>query len=113
MKITDNKGPLFLKIGMDWRYSDDTVMHLATAMALVNIKMDDTLQKICERIAIEYKKCSTKMSGRAPGKTCMKSLTIILEDGSNWNKIPYSDRRGGCGASMRSACIGLLYYKDI
>jgi ADP-ribosylarginine hydrolase len=49
------------------------------------------------------------MSGRAPGKTCMKSIQILEKDGSNWNKIPYNTRSCGCGGSMRSACIGLVY----
>lgn len=49
------------------------------------------------------------MSGRAPGKTCMKSIHILDKDGKNWNQIPYNDRAGGCGGSMRSACIGLAY----
>lgn len=52
------------------------------------------------------------MSGRAPGRTTGKSIQILMEDGSNWNKIPYSDRSCGCGASMRSACIGLAYYDN-
>jgi len=51
------------------------------------------------------------MSGRAPGKTCMKSIQILNDDGSNWNKIPHNPRAAGCGASMRSACIGLVYHK--
>lgn len=53
------------------------------------------------------------MAGRAPGKTCMKSLSIINQDGKNWNKIPFSELKGGgCGAAMRSACIGLFLHKD-
>jgi ADP-ribosylarginine hydrolase len=53
------------------------------------------------------------MAGRAPGRTTGKSIMILSENGENWNKIPYNDRACGCGASMRSACIGLAYYNDI
>lgn len=35
MKITNNKGIKELKIDMSWRYSDDTVMHIATAKGLL------------------------------------------------------------------------------
>ena len=53
------------------------------------------------------------MGGRAPGKTCMKNLSIIDENANNWNKIPFSELKGGgCGAAMRSACIGLLFYNN-
>jgi len=89
-------------------------MHIATAIALTNSKVTDTIPVISQRIAKEYKICSKKMAGRAPGKTCMKSLSILDEQATNWNKIPFSELKGGgCGASMRSACIGLLFNKDI
>ena len=119
MEMTQNKGPLALRITLEWKYSDDTVMHIATALGLIN-KDNKTKSKkglpidvICRSLAVEYKKCWQRMSGRAPGKTTGKSIMILNEDGSNWNKIPYNDRGCGCGASMRSACIGLVFYDNI
>ena len=38
------------------------------------------------------------MSGRAPGNTTGKSILILNEDASNWNKIPFNDHAWGCGA---------------
>jgi ADP-ribosylarginine hydrolase len=90
MAITQNKGPLALKIGLDWKYSDDTVMHIATAKALSLSKTTDSIEAISLKIAKEYKACSKCMAGRAPGKTCMKALSIIDESAVNWNKIPFS-----------------------
>ena len=53
------------------------------------------------------------MSGRAPGKTTGKSIRVLDVDGSNWNKIPFNTRAYGCGGSMRTACIGLVFFDDI
>lgn len=113
MKITNNKGPLFLDITMGWKYSDDTVMHIATAEGLIKCKKSDAIPVICQEIAKKYKKCWDYMSGRAPGKTTGRSIKVLEKDGSNWNKIPYNERAFGCGGSMRSACIGLAFYNDI
>lgn len=38
MEMTNKKGPLALNITLAWRYSDDTVMHIATAEALIKTK---------------------------------------------------------------------------
>lgn len=111
MEMTKGKGPLHLTINMAWKYSDDTVMHIATAKALSKIKKDSSIDVIGKEMAVQYKKCWSRMSGRAPGKTTGKSIMILNEDGSNWNKIPFMDKAAGCGGSMRSACIGLVFDK--
>lgn len=45
--------------------------------------------------------------------TCIRSARILKEDGTNWKDISFQKNGGGCGASMRAACIGLYYYSDI
>lgn len=52
------------------------------------------------------------MSGRAPGGTCISSARKINNEGTNWNELAFSKRGGGCGASMRAACIGLYFYNN-
>lgn len=55
MELTQNKGPLALEINMSWRYSDDTVMHIATAYGLLDGSKNTPLHKICIAIAKRYK----------------------------------------------------------
>ena len=50
------------------------------------------------------------MSGRSPGKTCMKQLTVL--DPIKTTNVPFMDKGGGCGASMRAAAIGLAFGMD-
>ena len=115
MEMTDNKGVLNLDISFDkgWKYSDDTVMQLATAKGMINAGKNASIGQICQSIAKQYKKCWNYMAGRAPGKTTGKMIKVLDEDGSNWNKIPYADRGCGCGGSMRSSSIGLLFWNDL
>eukprot|EP01117_Protostelium_nocturnum_P019679 TRINITY_DN8595_c0_g1_i1.p1 TRINITY_DN8595_c0_g1~~TRINITY_DN8595_c0_g1_i1.p1 ORF type:complete len:417 (-),score=130.58 TRINITY_DN8595_c0_g1_i1:36-1286(-) len=100
-----------------WKVSDDTVMHLATARALVkhaqnytnddgSIDADDALHST---VADEYVACFDDMEDRAPGKAT-KVAVARFEKGSEWNTTPYSKSGGGCGASMRSMCFGLVFY---
>lgn len=79
MTVTQGKGPMALTLNLEWRYSDDTVMHLATAQGLAQSTLKDPVETVARRIAKEYKKCSKCMAGRAPGKTCMKTLSILDE----------------------------------
>ena len=52
------------------------------------------------------------MDGRAPGSTCIRSAAKLNSEGSNWKVITFQKNGGGCGASMRAACIGLYFWND-
>lgn len=77
MDMTKNKGPLYLTINLAWKYSDDTVMHIATARALSKVKKNSSIEEIGREMAVQYKKCWSRMSGRAPGRTTGKSIMIL------------------------------------
>ncbi|KAL3876717.1 hypothetical protein ACJMK2_034519 [Sinanodonta woodiana] len=82
----------------DWRLSDDTIMHLATAEG-----------KIALNLARHYVECMKDMNGRAPGETCMASCRKLKPDKQHGYLIPFNERGGGCGAAMRAMCIGLRF----
>ena len=109
MEITDGKGPLALKIDKQWIYSDDTVMHIATAKALQKVTKETSIDEIGRLLAVEYKNCWVHMGGRAPGGTTKAIVFKLSQNGEDWKGIMYNDRGGGCGAAMRSACIGLVF----
>ena len=79
MAITTNHFP----------YSDDTVMHIATAKGLLQSQINDNLAKICQNVAKEYKACWSKMPGRGAGITCRRAVDKLLEDGSNWTVMKF------------------------
>ncbi|XP_031440418.1 protein ADP-ribosylarginine hydrolase isoform X2 [Clupea harengus] len=88
--------------------SDDTVMHLATADALVKTG-GASLKDLYGALVKEYIKCMDDMSGRAPGFTCISSTTYLRgHPEGNW-RIPFSKVGGGCGAAMRAMCVGLRF----
>jgi len=90
----------------DWRVSDDQVMHLATAEALV--QQYSSLDKLYPIIARNYVECFHDMNGRAPGGTTSQSIAYI-RNGHAWNTVPFGSRAGGCGAAMRAMCVGLRF----
>lgn len=81
-------------------FYSDTVMHLATAEAIVD-KSCTTMQEMFEKLAILYVKCFEDMDGRAPGPMTIKNIDR-LKKGYKWYTIPYNRAGGGCGGSMRA-----------
>ncbi|XP_033754156.1 protein ADP-ribosylarginine hydrolase-like [Pecten maximus] len=91
-----------------WNLSDDTVMSLATAEALMKWgrkSADNDRTRLFKLLAQKYISCMDDMGGRAPGMTCMSALRFL---GSSY-QIPFNPRGGGCGAAMRAMCIGLRF----
>jgi ADP-ribosylarginine hydrolase len=68
------------------------------------------LDEVMYTMGVEYIDCFDDMGGRAPGGTCGGGVRLLSRLGRDWRKVPYSSFGGGCGASMRSAGIGLLYH---
>ncbi|XP_054769098.2 ADP-ribosylhydrolase ARH1-like [Lytechinus pictus] len=87
--------------------SDDTVLHLATARALLSGKPIG--DKLYLEFAAEYRKGVRDMKGRAPGNTTTYAISRFNLAKPDGYIGPFNKRGGGCGAAMRAMCIGLRY----
>ena len=93
----------------DWRVSDDTVMHIATAEGLLTSWSGS--EELYSAIALKYKECMRDMAGRAPGLTCSRTVRLLRPQVKGGWVIPFDPKGGGCGAAMRATPIGLYYWR--
>jgi len=92
----------------DWPVSDDTVLHLATAEGLATGKMGEDL---LHEVAARYVEAMKDMEGRKPGPSSILGVSQLKPGEKEGFRVPYNLEGTGCGAAMRSMCIGLRYPK--
>ncbi|XP_064180692.1 ADP-ribosylarginine hydrolase [Anguilla rostrata] len=90
----------------DWPVSDDTVLHLATAEALATGKEGEEL---LHDVAFRYTEAMKDMEGRKPGPSSILGVSQLRPGCEGGYRVPYNPEGTGCGAAMRSMCIGLRY----
>jgi ADP-ribosylarginine hydrolase len=99
----------------DWRVSDDTILHMAIAKSIIkNIDKNSIYEYIKKEIIKKrnkyFKHIYKGEYERHPGITTMKYIKYF-EKNKDGRNMPYDKYSGGSGASMRTSCIGLMYYK--
>ncbi|KAL4635602.1 ADP-ribosylarginine hydrolase isoform X1 [Arapaima gigas] len=92
-----------------FRVSDDTVMHIATAEALVEVPEGASLSELYSLLAQKYIDCMEDMTDRSPGISCLSAVKLLRPKVKDGWKIPFSKTGGGCGAAMRAMCVGLRF----
>lgn len=97
-----------------WHVSDDTILHMCVIKTLLKEnKNTELICKILRKYFIkaldESKKSKIK---RYYGISTKENINKLILSESNWNKLKYNDRYSGSGASMKSLCIGLIYYGE-
>jgi ADP-ribosylarginine hydrolase len=105
----------------DWRISDDTIMLMANCKGIIQWKTDkkNHIDDLMISIKKEYMKLvddkqtlharKTFVQVHNGGITTTKNLIKLLE-GEDYMNLPYDDRAGGSGGSMRSAIFGVIFW---
>jgi ADP-ribosylarginine hydrolase len=98
----------------DMRVSDDTVLHVTVAEALLKA---DTVKNFVKQTEKNLVACIDTPEKEAymtdvlmAGITTMKNLKL-LRMGTDWRSFRYDEEEGGTGACMRSMCIGLALHR--
>lgn len=93
----------------EWRVSDDTVLHLATGQGLVTGKSGEDL---LQELAGQYVEAMKDMEDRKPGPSSILGTSQLRPGEKGGYRIPFNPDALGCGAAMRSMCIGLRYPRE-
>lgn len=84
-----------------WRISDDTQMTFAVHDALVDVDDLDDIDDVTAALTARFQEWkASPQNNRAPGRTCMGSLTNLAA-GARWYEKAGAITSAGCGAVMR------------
>jgi ADP-ribosylglycohydrolase len=98
-------GPTHINI-KDWNASDDTILIIATAQAIINGGGEDAYKK--EYIDFLDLLIDQK---RLSGNNTINTIKL-LKRGYTINTLPSNSNMGGNGAAIRTSPIGLFWYKN-
>jgi len=94
---------------LNWRYSDDSLMYLATLeVANDHSSESSTIDEFGQALKLKYLEIFPDLETRHPGTTTRESL-FMLRDGVAWNGINYNSMAIGSGTSMRTGGLGIIF----
>ena len=89
--------------------SDDTVLNNIIGESLLEDTEEiDDLCKVIIKKFINLSNSDKYFKERYYGNAFLNNIEKI-KNGKNWKKIEYNQKYGGCGASIRTVCIGLAF----
>jgi ADP-ribosylarginine hydrolase len=99
----------------EWIVSDDTLLHIAIAMGILDNnkpdeKMIEDMKKLI-KISVEYM-VEDKVKNRYPGVMTVTAVEKFNKKYKDQRDAPYNNRSGGNGCAMRTHCIGLAYHGE-
>lgn len=95
----------------DWHVSDDTILHMAIARALLKeyAEVEELENNTVEQLIKAYDLMKDDKHNRYIGQA-VSSHIEQLKKGINWHDFTFDNAGGGNGAAMRNNCIGLAFY---
>lgn len=94
--------------------SDDTILSLAVCESMTQVEKNaepNVVIDVIKENMIKFVTNDSKRDKRYYGHRTIDSINRIVS-GKKWDNFGFSERGGGCGASMRSMAIGLKFYGE-
>ncbi|XP_002121923.2 inactive ADP-ribosyltransferase ARH2-like [Ciona intestinalis] len=93
-----------------WPVSDDTIMHMATARALVE-KGNSKKDELFSEMASCYVEAIESASARRPDPSYLEGCASLRPGRTMGWHVPFNRHGTGFGAASKAMCIGLVYWK--